>query len=83
MLEWAATALVAHKVALERKSIGPGETAKQAKLLRKAHRAILRNNPALDSMDALHVAVGAELGVVGFVSFDRAWADLPGIRVFA
>jgi len=83
VLGWAAETLTQHSVALERPAVLPLETAKQAKALRKVHRAVLRNNPSLDSMDALHIAVGAELGVSGFVSFDRAWATLANIRVFS
>lgn len=54
-----------------------------AKTLRKAHRDLLRLYRQIDSMDALHIVIGAELGALNFVTFDKGWDTVSNISVLA
>jgi predicted nucleic acid-binding protein len=47
--------------------------------LRNAHQAFLKKYPTLDSMDAMHMTFGAELGCRHFVSFDNGWDGIAEI----
>lgn len=56
--------------------------ARVGRLRREAHRRLLRLHPGIDSMDALHIVVGYQMGARDFVTFDDAWDDVQGITVY-
>jgi hypothetical protein len=70
-------------VLLERSIVLPTDTTSAAEKLRKAHRKLLREYRSLDAMDALHIAVGLELAIRNFITFDVGWQGVPGINVYA
>ncbi|HEX3474707.1 MAG TPA: hypothetical protein VHT91_06680 [Kofleriaceae bacterium] len=55
--------------------------AEAGKKLRKAHRDFLRHYHAIDSMDALHMALGSTLGCKHFITFDKHWTSVTEIEV--
>lgn len=67
---------------VERREIPANETRKLAKDLRQAHLGFMKNYPSLDAMDALHIALGLEMGITSFLTFDQGWGIVPKISVF-
>lgn len=67
---------------VEEPPVGALATAKVGTLRREAHRRLLRLHPGLDSMDALHIVVGYQMGARDFVTFDDGWTDVQGITVY-
>jgi len=59
------------------------EAALAGQKLRKAHRELLRLYRQIDSMDALHIVLGAELGALNFITFDKGWDTVPNINVLS
>lgn len=57
------------------------DPSRDADLRAAAHRKLLEDHVGLDAMDALHIVIGGELEVTGFVSFDRGWRDVKTITV--
>ena len=83
LLEWALQELDALGIALERPCIIASERISAARRLQRQHADLLRACPSLDSMDALHILKGIEIGATDFVSFDGGWIAVPGITVYA
>jgi len=79
MLEHAIRALSSVSTAVEQPVVYDAAVA--GKKLRKAHRDLLRKYPNIDSMDALHIAVGSSLGCKHFISFDSAWGAVAEIEL--
>lgn len=51
--------------------------AETAKAIRTKHRDLLATYPAIDSMDALHIALGAALQCSAYLTLDRGWQEVP------
>lgn len=81
MMEWAAQQVASLNIAVDRTPVEAAASVSSAKHLRKAHRELLRLYPSIDSMDALHIAIGVELNVAGFVSLDHGWDTVATITV--
>jgi len=80
MLQHAADELGMMGVTVEQPLI-TGTPADAGKKLRKTHREFLSKYQNIDSMDALHIAVGGLLGCKHFLSFDTAWIDIAEIQL--
>ncbi len=57
-----------------------GDSIVAARARRKAHKRLLDRHVEIDSMDALHIVFGTELGATGFISFDTGWGAVPSVR---
>jgi predicted nucleic-acid-binding protein len=55
--------------------------AESGKKLRKVHRDLLRHYHSIDSMDALHMAIGILLGCKHFITFDKHWTSVTEVEV--
>lgn len=82
MLEWTAVALRAVHGEVEQPAVAADKLTERGLRFRKAHRRFLRLYKTLDSMDALHIVVGTDLGAKDFVSFDKGWEDVAEITVY-
>ncbi|HET9930943.1 MAG TPA: hypothetical protein VFQ35_09660 [Polyangiaceae bacterium] len=83
VLEWAAVAVRDANGETEQPAVAADQTKERGQRLRKAHRRFLRAYARLDSMDALHIVIGTELGAKDFISFDKAWESVTEIVVYA
>lgn len=82
-VQWSANVLTQSVITVDLPGAGTGATqASFADALRTDHELLMQNFRELDAMDALHIAIGAHLGVTGFISFDRGWRVVPGIYVY-
>lgn len=78
-LGWAVNACNASGIGVARPCVLTGKEEQRAKEIRLAHRKILLENVGLDSMDAMHLAIGAEMGIRHFLTLDRGWTAVKQV----
>lgn len=82
MITFTTAALVASGVLLRRPWVGQTETETKAARLVTAHEKLMKTYRGLDPMDALHIAVGLELGGKNFITFDAGWSSCALVEVY-
>jgi len=70
-------------IEVERCHVEKTHTLLAEERLRVHHQNLLQAHRALDAMDALHIAVGLDLSIRSFVTFDRGWDSVSTIDVYS